>query len=147
MILKEVNYLFENYGERNLILKLLIYKINSLFIKILYFTGELDHALKLSKPKYIFASKTSSSTLLKVKKNNKFIEEIIVFDDEKVPGTINYSDFLAKFKSPALKIFTPAIVPLKEQVAFILCSSGTTGQPKGVQLTYNNILTCIGIMS
>lgn len=114
---------------------------------MLFFTGELDHALKLSKPKYIFASKTSSSTLLKVKKYNSFIEEIIVFDDEKIPGTINYSDFLSKFRSPVLKAFTPATVPLKEQVAFILCSSGTTGLPKGVELSYNNILTCIGILS
>lgn len=104
--------------------------------------------MKLSKPKYIFASKKSSSTLLKVKQNNKFIEEIIVFDDDKVPGTIKYSDFLSKFRSlSAIKIFKPAIVSLKEQVAFILCSSGTTGLPKGVQLSYNNILTCVGILS
>lgn len=107
----------------------------------------MDHAIKLSKPKYIFASKESANTLLKVKKNNNFIQEIIVFDDEKIPGTTNYSDFLFKYRTPVQENFTPAIVPLKEQVAFILCSSGTTGLPKGVQLTYNNILTCVAIMS
>lgn len=125
------------------------FHVNSLLlITFLYITGELDHALKLSKPKYIFASKTSSRTLLNVKKNNKFIEEIIIFDDEKVPGTIKYSDFLSKYRNlSAIKNFKPTIVSLKEQVAFILCSSGTTGLPKGVQLSYTNILTCIGILS
>lgn len=96
---------------------------------------------------YIFASKTSAKTILQVKKNNTFIKDIIVFDDVKIPGTTNYSDFLSKFRRSVQENFTPAIVPLKEQVAFILCSSGTTGLPKGVQLSYNNILTCIAIMS
>lgn len=108
----------------------------------------MDHALKLSKPKYIFASKKSASTLLNVKKYNKFIKEIIVFDDEKIPGTTNYSDFLAKYRRPQEQAnFKAAIVPLTEQVAFILCSSGTTGLPKGVELTYNNVLTCVGLLS
>nr|CAD7417083.1 unnamed protein product [Timema poppensis] len=32
----------------------------------------------------------------------------------------------------------------KEQVAFIFCSSGTTGLPKGVMITHHNVLSLIG---
>lgn len=35
------------------------------------------------------------------------------------------------------------VVNIHEQVAVIFCSSGTTGQPKGVLITQENILACL----
>lgn len=41
------------------------------------------------------------------------------------------------------RIIRPKPEETKEKVALILCSSGTTGLPKGVELTQDNILVCV----
>lgn len=50
-------------------------------------------------------------------------------------------DFINKFKINQTKQFQPDPINFKEQIAIILSSSGTTGQPKGVQLSQLNLLS------
>lgn len=111
--------------------------------------GEINHAISLLKPTIIFTSQTRLQILRKVQKNNSFLKKIIVFDEncEFSGSESTYSEFINKFRKPVKTAFTAAKVPLKDQLAFILCSSGTTGMPKGVKLSYNNALTCVSLLS
>lgn len=135
-----INY---NYSERK---KLSLYIISILLIKIL---GEINHAIGLSKPTIIFTSKARLEILRNIQKNNSFLKKIIVFDEnvELSGSESTYSEFIKKFRQPIESNFKATIVPLKDQIAFILCSSGTTGMPKGVKLTYSNALTCVSLLS
>lgn len=40
-------------------------------------------------------------------------------------------------------MIAPKPVNIHDTVALILCSSGTTGLPKGVELTHENVLVCV----
>lgn len=45
-----------------------------------FFAGEFQHAINLSRPKLIFASKIVLNTVLKVSKQNTFVQKVILLD-------------------------------------------------------------------
>lgn len=69
-----------------------------------------------------------------------FALKIIFADSIQIPGCVSISNMMADDGS----MFTvPPTMDLKEDVAFILFSSGTTGKPKGVMLTHYNMVATI----
>lgn len=119
----------------------------------------MEHAINISKPKVLFATAQTLQCLEKVARKLPFVEKIVVFEDTgKVensrtkprsipplqPITIyNFGDLLTKELQKPKKEFVFEAANKMEDVALIVCSSGTTGLPKGVQLTQNNILTIL----
>lgn len=102
----------------------------------------MNHAINLSKPKIIFVSPSNLKKIMFTARKHSFIKQVILFDNDvqmnltgestPLPFTqiieteTNANDFKCKPQD------------VKENVAAILCSSGTTGLPKGVQLTQFN---------
>lgn len=109
-----------------------------------YTPNEMIHTLNISKPKLIFCSKSVSSKFRDLKKSLEFVEEIIVIDsNEIIPGAENLENFVKKHlngRSVSPRNFQPLDGDPSKLGAFILCSSGTTGLPKGVLLSQKNIL-------
>lgn len=107
------------------------------------FSGEINHAINLSKPRIAFVSESNYDKYLKVKSKHSFIVELITFTDEKCEFNSKNSfkafDQLLKPNGKS-RVFICEPQRMKENVALILCSSGTTGLPKGVQLTQYNLL-------
>ncbi|WP_037919347.1 AMP-binding protein [Sulfurihydrogenibium subterraneum] len=86
---------------------------------------DLLYILKDCKPKFIFTSKENKEKVLAVKDKLDYQIQIFVFEE---------LDFNLKKDSQEIKRDL-------EDVAVILYTSGTTGSPKGVMLTYKNILS------
>lgn len=106
-----------------------------------YSVREITHALNLSKPKIIFVSKSLSENVVKIAKSLDIILKVILIDND--VSTDKIAVQLKDFLSPRIMAnvhFEPQAVNTKETCCFIMCSSGTTGLPKGVQISQNNII-------
>jgi len=86
---------------------------------------ELLYTLKDSKPKYIYTTIEAKEKIEKAKEHLDYSLEILYFEDNKI-GT---------YESEAKAVAEPN----EEQLSLILYTSGTTGDPKGVMLSYGNI--------
>ncbi|KAH8264099.1 hypothetical protein KR038_002939 [Drosophila bunnanda] len=114
-------------------------------LNVTYSDREVDHAINLSKPKIIFASKLTLDKVAKVASKNNFVKGIIAISG----SSKNFKNIYAlnelmdndKFKTQS--DFTSPLANKDEDVALIVCSSGTTGLPKGVQITQMNVLTTL----
>lgn len=103
-----------------------------------YLENELMHALNMTRPKVIFVSPQVLQRVITVNHQLKCAETIVVFGNGS-PGVISFNDLL----NQPIQTFKADPVDKLNHVALILLSSGTTGLPKGVQLTQANIMTTI----
>ncbi|KAL7029929.1 hypothetical protein ACKWTF_006431 [Chironomus riparius] len=112
-------------------------------INLTYSEREMSHALSLSKPKMLFMSPFAADKVVNVAKSLNFIQKVVLFDDENPFGSdvMLFDDFLKRSSNFNIKEFIPMPVEDKQNtVSLILCSSGTTGLPKGVQLSQANLI-------
>ncbi|XP_062125976.1 uncharacterized protein LOC133838767 [Drosophila sulfurigaster albostrigata] len=114
-------------------------------LNVTYSDREVDHAINLSKPKVIFASKITVDRVAKVAKNNKFVKAIIALSGNSTnhPNVQLFTDLMNNDKFKTTPDFTSPTANKEEDVSLIVCSSGTTGLPKGVQLTQSNLLATL----
>lgn len=108
-----------------------------------YSQRELINALNFSKPKFIFTGGSSADDIIQIGKTLGCVKKIICFDDraECSSGSliVNLSDF-ADSKNVLNVKFEPTPVNVVKTPCLIMCSSGTTGFPKGVQLSQNGVI-------
>lgn len=98
--------------------------------------GEFVHALTITQPKLIFVSESALDAVLKTKEQFT-CDNIIVFGDG-IDGTTPLAKFLELSKDKN-QLFAPKNFDASQQVALILLSSGTTGLPKCVMITHENL--------
>ena len=99
--------------------------------------GELLHCIKISKPRIIFCSERVQELLDQVVQEAGFVKEIVTFG---LPLSHKQTAFVS-FLQHKSSSFQPLEVNDKNHTAVIMCSSGTTGLPKGVLITQDNILS------
>lgn len=107
-----------------------------------YTPTELEHVLKLTQPKAVFVSSIAVKTLLSVADAIPSIKMITLIGSKERPHkrVSLLTELFDRNKLKTARSFTPQPVNLKDQVALMVLSSGTTGLPKAVQLTHYNIM-------
>ncbi|XP_058812705.1 luciferin 4-monooxygenase-like [Topomyia yanbarensis] len=110
-----------------------------------YVEAELEHAINLSKPKVVFVSANVLAKIAGTFRKLKLAARMVVLGEASnianFPEAISFSKLLEETNPPSN--FMPEPVDVKSQVAVIVLSSGTTGLPKGVELTHLNIMTTV----
>lgn len=121
-------------------------------LNVTYTDRELDHAVNLSRPKLIFASSAVAPRALKIAGKNKFVQKLIILETNggkdmskqlTTKLTASYSTLLGSTKLDECNELNCKPIDMQNNVALVLCSSGTTGLPKGVELTQKNILVAM----
>ncbi|CAD5122224.1 DgyrCDS10674 [Dimorphilus gyrociliatus] len=108
-----------------------------------YTSYELKHQLKDCSASYVF---TTSELLPTVRSSlNPNIKQIFISDDKNIPGCTSlhkmFTDDGSAFRGNNLHV-NP-----NEDIAIIPYSSGTTGLPKGVEITHKNMTSILQALS
>lgn len=106
-----------------------------------YSERELNHAFSLSKPTIVFASASTSEKVLNVVNSLSHVRKVVLLDDDGPRGLniVHLRDFTGPKALNGVH-FEPKAVDKEKTICLIMCSSGTTGLPKGVQLSQANII-------
>lgn len=100
----------------------------------------------MSKPKFVFASSIVEKKTVTVCKELKYVKNVFLLDEGKIDQfVLSLSGLIKQQNHINFKVedHVTKAVDTSNQVALIFCSSGTTGQPKGVEITQENILACL----
>lgn len=110
-----------------------------------YTPDELRHVLNLSKPKIIFSSAQTIQKLIEIRKDHLYIKQLVLFGSNEINSSFTGFDTIIKGCENDEMQFEVEPYCSKETVATVLCSSGTTGMPKGVMCTHYNMISFIEI--
>ncbi|CAB3247052.1 unnamed protein product [Arctia plantaginis] len=113
----------------------------------IYKEFELAHQISITEPKAIVTIQECYDTVKTTLKNCKKDIKIILIDNPANPvpnGAIRYSEIAES--GEADYDLLDKIEKKPDEVACIPFSSGTTGLPKGVEITYGNLLASLEIM-
>ncbi|XP_059617917.1 luciferin 4-monooxygenase-like [Phlebotomus argentipes] len=123
----------ENLAPAVLASYLIAAPVNAL--DFMFSKDEIIHMFGITRPKFVFCEKDKFNVLKDALNVLKSDAKIILMD-EKVSGFLHMENLLEE--SADLEDFCPPDVDDKT-CAVILCSSGTTGMPKGVSLTHRHL--------
>ncbi|XP_032671848.1 luciferin 4-monooxygenase [Odontomachus brunneus] len=136
----------ENNVEFGIVICAILYLGATVYpLNPLYSEREFKHAFAISKPKYIFISAIAYSNIKNIINNLYWSPKILMLTEHHNTSItqLNLSRAISSISDDDMNAFRAALIDVNNHIAAILCSSGTTGLPKGVMLTDKNFITVI----
>lgn len=97
--------------------------------------------MKITEPKIAFVNEDTAETIARVAEDMKLDLKIVVFG--RIPGFLEFENILAEAKDDEVTNFKHTPLKNLNDTAVIMCTSGTTGRPKGVELGHSVFLNQI----
>lgn len=113
-----------------------ILRAGGVIVPVISLAGEREmfHILRNSEAKFLITNSNLVGKLEKVRSTMEHLKNILVVDGEDIPDTLRMWDVIQE--NPV----TPLHLDIDEyDLAVILYTAGTTGEPKGVMLTHRNL--------
>ncbi|KAJ8674328.1 hypothetical protein QAD02_005590 [Eretmocerus hayati] len=111
-----------------------------------YSRKEFLHTTNISKPKFIFASPLTLNAVKSFIKELSWTPQIILLFGHPSVDVPSIGRLIASIPLSSIQNFEITKVNPDEHIVSILCSSGTTGLPKGVMLSDKNYVTILQTM-
>src|SRR5690606_23630872 len=102
--------------------------------------GQIEYMLRNAASRVLVTEQAFLGRLLEVRARVPGIEHVIVVDGEAPAGTLSL-DALEAAGAPGFDFDAAWRAVRPEDVLCLIYSSGTTGQPKGVELTHFNMMS------
>lgn len=111
----------------------------------LYSERELKHTLSISKPKFIFTSSVAHNSVRRVFRELHWSPKVLMLNEHNSSNVswMSMGKIISNVSDDDANALEAVSVDVNNHVTVILCSSGTTGLPKGVMLTDKNITTVV----
>ena len=106
-----------------------------------YLEQEFIHALNISKPSYIFVSEIVIETMNEIVRKLDWSPKLVSMGKKSLRNVPCMTDWIKN--TPLPQQFRASEISGEDHLICILCSSGTTGLPKGVMLTNKNFINSI----
>lgn len=123
--------------------------MSSLYLYFSSLPGELKHVINLTKPTIVFCTDKTIKKMISVLPNHPYITRLVHISKNPYKHKIvtGYFDILEGVDGKPKDVydFVPPNIDRNTTVATVLCSSGTTGLPKGVECTQENMVAYLDI--
>lgn len=108
--------------------------------------GEILQTLNISRPRVIFVSRRTSTLIHRVSLTLPWKMQLIQLDDESpIEKIVTLGGMISQKRQwpDAHRYQAQVVTELSAKEIVILCSSGTTGLPKGVMLSHRNLMAAL----
>lgn len=112
----------------------------NIFTNALFVLATARYFLLLTRPKIVFVNAESATCLAQVVKENNLNTKLVVFDELAGFENASLTSILRSQDAAEIDKFECAKLTSPDDIATIVCSSGTSGLPKGTEISHASMI-------